>query len=35
MRITAVETYDIRFPTSREPDGTDVMNPDPTTPPPT
>ncbi|WP_055585938.1 L-fuconate dehydratase [Peterkaempfera griseoplana] len=28
-RITAVETYDIRFPTSRELDGSDAMNPDP------
>ncbi len=27
--ITAVETYDIRFPTSRELDGSDAMNPDP------
>ena len=29
MRITAVDTYDIRFPTSRELDGSDAMNPDP------
>ena len=28
-RITAVETYDIRFPTSLELDGSDAMNPDP------
>ncbi|MEV4616073.1 L-fuconate dehydratase [Kitasatospora sp. NPDC049258] len=28
-RITAVNTYDIRFPTSRELDGSDAMNPDP------
>ncbi|SEM19335.1 L-fuconate dehydratase [Streptacidiphilus jiangxiensis] len=28
-RITALETYDIRFPTSRELDGSDAMNPDP------
>ncbi|WP_049569651.1 enolase C-terminal domain-like protein [Streptomyces sp. SBT349] len=28
-RITAIETYDIRFPTSRELDGSDAMNPDP------
>ena len=28
-RITAVDTYDIRFPTSREFDGSDAMNPDP------
>ncbi|MFF7278053.1 enolase C-terminal domain-like protein [Streptomyces griseorubiginosus] len=28
-RITAVETYDVRFPTSRELDGSDAMNPDP------
>jgi len=27
--ITALETYDIRFPTSREMDGSDAMNPDP------
>src|ERR1700691_842351 len=27
--ITALETYDIRFPTSRELDGSDGMNPDP------
>ncbi|MDQ8705044.1 enolase C-terminal domain-like protein [Streptomyces sp. LHD-70] len=29
LRITAVDTYDIRFPTSRELDGSDAMNPDP------
>ncbi|WP_119287653.1 L-fuconate dehydratase [Streptomyces sp. YIM 130001] len=28
-RVTAVQTYDIRFPTSRELDGSDAMNPDP------
>ncbi|MBP0453045.1 L-fuconate dehydratase [Kitasatospora sp. RG8] len=28
-RITAVETFDVRFPTSRELDGSDAMNPDP------
>ncbi|PBC59739.1 fuconate dehydratase [Streptomyces sp. Tue6028] len=28
-RINAVDTYDIRFPTSRELDGSDAMNPDP------
>ncbi|MFF0484887.1 enolase C-terminal domain-like protein [Streptomyces sp. NPDC004435] len=28
-RITAVDTYDLRFPTSRELDGSDAMNPDP------
>ncbi|GGN34611.1 L-fuconate dehydratase [Streptomyces fuscichromogenes] len=28
-RVTALETYDIRFPTSRELDGSDAMNPDP------
>jgi L-fuconate dehydratase len=27
--ITAVDTYDVRFPTSRERDGSDAMNPDP------
>ncbi|MBB6406777.1 L-fuconate dehydratase [Arthrobacter sp. AZCC_0090] len=27
--ITAVDTFDIRFPTSRELDGSDAMNPDP------
>jgi L-fuconate dehydratase len=27
--ITGLETYDIRFPTSRELDGSDAMNPDP------
>lgn len=27
--ITAMETFDIRFPTSRELDGSDAMNPDP------
>ncbi len=29
MRITAVDSFDIRFPTSRELDGSDAMNPDP------
>ncbi|WP_424534964.1 L-fuconate dehydratase [Sphaerisporangium viridialbum] len=29
MKITAVETHDIRFPTSRQLDGSDAMNPDP------
>ncbi|MEU4091438.1 enolase C-terminal domain-like protein [Streptomyces sp. NPDC026673] len=28
-RITAIDTHDIRFPTSRELDGSDAMNPDP------
>ncbi|WP_210569599.1 L-fuconate dehydratase [Streptomyces sp. GESEQ-4] len=28
-RISALDTYDIRFPTSRELDGSDAMNPDP------
>ncbi|MGW2822032.1 enolase C-terminal domain-like protein [Streptomyces sp. NPDC001443] len=28
-RVVAVDTYDIRFPTSRELDGSDAMNPDP------
>ncbi|MEV6505137.1 L-fuconate dehydratase [Streptomyces sp. NPDC051642] len=28
-RVIAVDTYDIRFPTSRELDGSDAMNPDP------
>ena len=28
-KITALETYDVRFPTSRELDGSDAMNPDP------
>jgi hypothetical protein len=27
--ITGLETYDVRFPTSRELDGSDAMNPDP------
>lgn len=27
--VTALETYDVRFPTSRELDGSDAMNPDP------
>ncbi|MDH6115415.1 L-fuconate dehydratase [Kitasatospora sp. MAP12-15] len=27
--ITAIDTYDVRFPTSRELDGSDAMNPDP------
>ena len=29
MQITGFETQDIRFPTSRESDGSDAMNPDP------
>ncbi|MBB5868377.1 L-fuconate dehydratase [Allocatelliglobosispora scoriae] len=29
MKILAVDTFDIRFPTSRELDGSDAMNPDP------
>ena len=29
VRVTAVQTYDIRFPTSQELDGSDAMNPDP------
>ncbi len=29
MRITALRTYDLRFPTSRALDGSDAMNPDP------
>jgi L-fuconate dehydratase len=29
MKITAIDTYDVRFPTSRELDGSDAMNPDP------
>ncbi|GAA4582359.1 mandelate racemase [Planotetraspora phitsanulokensis] len=29
MKITSLETYDVRFPTSRERDGSDAMNPDP------
>jgi L-fuconate dehydratase len=29
VKITAVDTYDVRFPTSRELDGSDAMNPDP------
>jgi L-fuconate dehydratase len=29
LRITAVETFDVRFPTSLELDGSDAMNPDP------
>lgn len=28
-RIISVDTHDIRFPTSRELDGSDAMNPDP------
>jgi len=28
-RIVAIDTYDIRFPTSRQLDGSDAMNPDP------
>jgi len=29
VKITALDTYDIRFPTSRQLDGSDAMNPDP------
>lgn len=29
VTITALETYDVRFPTSRDHDGSDAMNPDP------
>ena len=29
VRITSVRTWDVRFPTSRELDGSDAMNPDP------
>ena len=29
VRFTGFETYDVRFPTSRERDGSDAMNPDP------
>ncbi|MDX6431569.1 MAG: L-fuconate dehydratase, partial [Streptosporangiaceae bacterium] len=29
MKITAMEAYDVRFPTSRRLDGSDAMNPDP------
>jgi len=29
VKITAIDTYDVRFPTSRELDGSDAMNPDP------
>ena len=29
MKITGYRTYDVRFPTSREADGSDAMNPDP------
>ncbi|MEO3747694.1 L-fuconate dehydratase [Plantactinospora sp. B5E13] len=29
MKVTGLDTYDIRFPTSRELDGSDAMNPDP------
>jgi L-fuconate dehydratase len=29
MRITSLDTHDVRFPTSRELDGSDAMNPDP------
>ncbi|MCO8275079.1 fuconate dehydratase [Actinoplanes sp. TRM 88003] len=29
MKIVAIDTYDVRFPTSRELDGSDAMNPDP------
>ena len=28
-RIVSLDTYDVRFPTSRELDGSDAMNPDP------
>jgi hypothetical protein len=28
-RFTSVETHDVRFPTSRDRDGSDAMNPDP------
>src|SRR6201996_7406012 len=28
-RVRALDTFDIRFPTSREHDGSDAMNPDP------
>jgi L-fuconate dehydratase len=29
VRVASLRTYDIRFPTSRELDGSDAMNPDP------
>ncbi|MBS0581621.1 MAG: L-fuconate dehydratase [Proteobacteria bacterium] len=29
MKITALDAYDVRFPTSRQLDGSDAMNPDP------
>src|SRR5258708_15975391 len=29
MKITAMDSYDVRFPTSKELDGSDAMNPDP------
>ena len=29
LRITSIRTRDVRFPTSREMDGSDAMNPDP------
>jgi L-fuconate dehydratase len=29
MKVVAVDTYDVRFPTSRHLDGSDAMNPDP------
>jgi L-fuconate dehydratase len=29
VRITTLETFDLRFPTSRDKDGSDAMNPDP------
>src|SRR5688500_11924672 len=29
LRITSIRTLDVRFPTSREMDGSDAMNPDP------
>ena len=28
-RFTSLETYDVRFPTSRDRDGSDALNPDP------
>ena len=33
--VTGFEVHDIRFPTSEQLDGSDAMNPTPTTPPPT
>ena len=29
MKVVAVESHDVRFPTSRELDGSDAMNPEP------